>query len=112
MDKSTEISLPLDITISKGGNTEITLDIVACSLDDAPATIESEHVETVGQVKGAIGQLDYSSLRNNVDDKGEKCYLLSFQVITQLGNDVGHMVFRVVAQGKEIGKAELDISTH
>jgi hypothetical protein len=52
-----------------------------------------------------------TKVKQTVDENGLKWYQLDLTLNIRLGDEVGHMVFRILCRGREIGKAQLGLST-
>jgi hypothetical protein len=111
LDENTEISTEFAASWSEHFEGKHTHDLFSCSLDDAPDTIENDRIEKVGEVEYTLDGLDMTKVKQTVDEDGTKWYSLDLTLNIRLGDEVGHMVFRILCRGREIGKAELGLAT-
>jgi hypothetical protein len=58
-----------------------------------------------------MDSLDLAKVKQTVDDNSVKWYSLDLALNICLGDEVGHMAFRILCPRKEIGQAQLGIST-
>jgi hypothetical protein len=66
-------------------------------------------VELVGTVAYDLTNIDKSKVRHVVKD-GITQYSVSLTLNIRLDDESGHLVFRILCDGKEVGKAGIDIS--
>ncbi|KAL7805233.1 actin-like ATPase domain-containing protein [Trichoderma aethiopicum] len=83
--------------------------LYSCNLDDAPGTIENERIEEVGRVTYTLVGVDQASLRQVRKDY-ITYYELPLTLNIRLGDEAGHLVFRILYQGQEVGKAAISIT--
>ncbi|KAL6868611.1 actin-like ATPase domain-containing protein [Trichoderma novae-zelandiae] len=82
--------------------------LYSCNLDDAPGTIEHERVEEVGKVTYTLAGVDRASLQQV--KKGRLThYNIPLTLNIRMGDEAGHLVFRIMYQGQEVGKAAISI---
>lgn len=100
-------------------------------MDEAPATIENERmyisfirpivtelvalvakieigIEEVGEVRYSLQGVDQEKLPYKLIDD-VRSYDIPLTLNMRMNDEVGHLVFRILFDGKEIGKAEIDL---
>lgn len=112
--------------------------LYSCNLDDAPGTIENERtfsifsttqlpnthinctihvtnrgrqsgIEEVGKVTYTLLGVDRSSLLQVTRDSMTH-FKIPLTLNIRLGDEAGHLVFRILYQGQEMGKAAISIT--
>ncbi|KAK4073118.1 uncharacterized protein Triagg1_5398 [Trichoderma aggressivum f. europaeum] len=86
--------------------------LYSCSLDAAPSTIDDNRVETIGRILYTLHDLDWSQVPNVkqlTGENGETCTEIPLVLNIRLDDEVGHLVFRILCNGREAGKAKLDL---
>jgi hypothetical protein len=66
-----------------------------------------EHVGTVGYT---LDDLDLSKVQSVVDENGIKWCRLELTLNTRMADEVGHLTFRMLYLGRQVGEGELEIS--
>ncbi|CAG9983343.1 unnamed protein product [Clonostachys byssicola] len=86
--------------------------LYSCSLDDGPPTIENDRIEEVGRVGYSVplDLLDLDKIESLVED-GKTWYNIHFTLRTRLDDNSGHLIFSVHHDGKEVGKAEIEMAS-
>ncbi|VUC31051.1 unnamed protein product [Clonostachys rosea] len=110
----TEIERYLSVQVSECSVFNGSMYLYSCSLDDGPPTIENDQgIEKVGNVKYSIplDLLDLDKTQSLVDEDGTTWYNLTYTLRTRLDDDSGHLVFSIHYDGKEVGKAGIDITS-
>ncbi|KAM0287963.1 hypothetical protein ACHAQH_000030 [Verticillium albo-atrum] len=111
LDKTTEINSYFEITTYSLDLIEGEIDLLACSLDDAPDTNESERIEKVGSVEYGVEDLDpLGSFKRTTMEDGIKAYELRFTLNIRMSDEAGLLAFRVLHEGEDVGKAKLAFS--
>ncbi|KAH0499221.1 hypothetical protein TgHK011_006426 [Trichoderma gracile] len=83
--------------------------LYSCSLDNVPGTIENDRVEKVGEVIFTLHEIDRNSIRKV--KKGRTWYYhLSLTLNIRMNDEAGHLTFRILYQGQEVGKAAISIN--
>ncbi|KAK5996056.1 Heat shock 70 kDa 12B-like protein [Cladobotryum mycophilum] len=108
IDKKTEINSGFEHTQTNYIQQTGTHTLYACSLDEAPTTIENKRLEVVGTVIYSLHGMDLTKVESRMIN-GSIQYKLKLTLNIRLDDEVGHLVFRVLYDGKEVGKAELDL---
>ncbi|KAK1240839.1 hypothetical protein MKX07_006272 [Trichoderma sp. CBMAI-0711] len=83
--------------------------LYSCSLDDAPDTIENDRVEEVGEIFYTLNGIDRNSLKK-VKRGRHRYYNLPLTLNIRLNDEAGHLTFRILYQGQEVGKAAISIN--
>ncbi|EHK17268.1 uncharacterized protein TRIVIDRAFT_134471, partial [Trichoderma virens Gv29-8] len=85
--------------------------LYSCSLDIAPETIENERIEEIGKIRYTLDDIDWSEVPNvkRITQNGLDYIQIGLVLNIRLDDEVGHLVFRILCNGKEVGKAELDL---
>lgn len=65
-------------------------------------------IERVGRVVYSLDRLDHTKVRSAVVD-GVTHYSISLTLNIRLNDEMGHLVFRILHGGREVGKAEIDL---
>ncbi|KAH6606450.1 actin-like ATPase domain-containing protein [Trichoderma cornu-damae] len=87
------------------------LTLYSCNLDAGPETIENERVEEVGEVKFTLGEVDPSSVPQ-ITKGGVTHFKLPLTLNIRLDDESGHLAFRILYKGREVGKAAINISDY
>lgn len=61
-------------------------------------------------IKFTLEDLDLSKIKTVVDESGVTYYQVYLTLNIRLGNKAGVFLYRVLAQGKEVGRAQLGFS--
>ncbi|KAL7947533.1 actin-like ATPase domain-containing protein [Trichoderma barbatum] len=85
--------------------------LYACSLDAAPLTIENSRIEEIGKISYTLQDIDWSEVPNveRRTHDGVKYIQIPLVLNIRLDDEVGHLVFRIMCNGREVGKAELEL---
>lgn len=69
-------------------------------------------VETIGRILYTLHDMDWSQVPNVkrlIEENGETCTEIPLVLNIRLDDEVGHLVFRILCNGREAGKAKLDL---
>ncbi|KAM0670580.1 hypothetical protein MY8738_000775 [Beauveria namnaoensis] len=80
--------------------------LYSCNLDMAPDSIESPRVERVGSIMLALTEKHVSKAPKKIHE-GVTHYLIPLVVNVRLNDEAGHLVYRVMQGGEEIGRANI-----
>ncbi|KAL6822786.1 actin-like ATPase domain-containing protein [Trichoderma sp. SZMC 28015] len=86
--------------------------LYSCGLDAAPGTIDDNRVETIGRILYTLHDMDWSQVPNVkrlTEEDGETYTEIPLVLNIRLDDEVGHLVFRILCNGREAGKARLDL---
>ncbi|KAK2594476.1 hypothetical protein QQS21_007823 [Conoideocrella luteorostrata] len=108
IDKTTEVNCKFVVYFTGQVSGTRSHNLYSCSLDDGPETIENDRIEEVGSVVYDVTGVNEAELKKAVKD-GVTTYALKLVLNTRLDDEIGHLVFRILYDGKEIGKAGIDI---
>ncbi|KAL7934660.1 actin-like ATPase domain-containing protein [Trichoderma chlorosporum] len=83
------------------------------SLDAAPGTVDDSRVEEIGQISYTLYDIDWSRIPNveRLTKNGKTFTRIPLVLNIRLDDDVGHLVFRILCNGREAGTAKLDLDT-
>ena len=82
-----------------------------CSNRSSTPGLTRPGIEKVGTIKYNLDNLDVSKVRSVEDENGIKWCKLDLVLNIRMGDEVGHLEPRIFYRGREVGKAELAIST-
>ncbi|KAL6364534.1 hypothetical protein LRP88_01937 [Fusarium phalaenopsidis] len=84
--------------------------LFACSLDEAPDTIESDDVEYVGSIDFVLDNLDLSTVKEKRIDGGQIKYRLGLTYNLRVSDEDGLFDIKIFYQGKECGQGKIIFS--
>ncbi|KAM3500197.1 hypothetical protein MY10362_006621 [Beauveria mimosiformis] len=104
--KDTEINFDAVYTLKGPPPLSATLSLYSCNLDIAPDSIESPRVELVGKVNLVLFEKHLSKAKKKTR-KGVINYEVPLIVNVRLNDEAGYLVYRVLQDGVEIGRANI-----
>ncbi|XWW96770.1 hypothetical protein V2A60_004750 [Cordyceps javanica] len=106
IDRDAEMICDVSQYVSGTKAHDCRLKLFSCNLDEPPDTIENPRVEIVGAVRFRIG-LDHLLEAEKRNINGKVYYRVVMTVHTRLSDDSGHLVFRMLLGGAEIGRTTI-----
>ncbi|ATY64025.1 Hsp70 family [Cordyceps militaris] len=106
--KDTEINFDCFWTLSGYPPFDRSLTLYSCNLDTAPDNIESDRVEIVGSVMFELTEADLADA-DWITKNGVTHYKAKMVINVKLNDDAGHLVYRVLLDGEEIGRANVEL---
>ncbi|KAM3510631.1 hypothetical protein MY11210_005716 [Beauveria gryllotalpidicola] len=104
--KDTEINFNAVYTLEGPLPLVARLELYSCNLDTAPDSIESPRVELVGNVMYNLTEKHVSKAEKKIY-KGVTHYEIPIVLNVRLNDEAGHLVYRVLQDGEEIGRANI-----
>ncbi|PTB81358.1 hypothetical protein M440DRAFT_1013941 [Trichoderma longibrachiatum ATCC 18648] len=109
LDHETAVNIGFEIHVEDSVPLSGTVDLYSCNLDNAPGTIENERIEVVGKVVYTLTGVNQTSLPQ-IRIGRTTHYKIPLTLNIRLGDEAGHLVFRLLYKGEEVGKAEISIT--
>ncbi|KAF3480439.1 heat shock 70 kDa protein 12A [Arthroderma uncinatum] len=86
------------------------VELYSCSLNEAPERVDSPGVKLVGHLIIDFSTVNRACLKTKINDEGVRVYLVSYEVQMCFGAKEGILKFSAVANGKNLGEAQIDFS--
>ncbi|OAA77585.1 Hsp70 family protein [Akanthomyces lecanii RCEF 1005] len=106
--EDTEISYDCNYSVSGRGPHDLKLKLYSCNLDNAPDTIENPRIEIVGHAPVTLGDRELATAKR-VARNGRYVYRVEVTIKTRLNDDSGHLIFRVLVRGLEVGRTTIEL---
>ncbi|KAH8715147.1 Heat shock protein 12B [Beauveria bassiana] len=106
IDKDTEINVNIYSSVRGTHTCSRELKLYSCNLDTAPESIESPRVELVGKLIYNLTEEHISRGKKKIHGSVTG-YRIPLVVNVRLNDEAGHLVYRVLQDGEEIGKANI-----